>query len=504
MTARGEMVKKLRRHWLVLPAALTVVLLGVWWLVARSRSTSPGRAHETPVVTIRPAPPATAPTAVIEPIRTESSLLLPLEVKLSDLQPLIEAAVPRKFDQALDLGAYGPAKDVRAVLDLARGDVTLTPKGDRLAFSFPLTGRIPIRARIDPGFGEGFAARESIDNVRGVVSGWLKLGIDGQWNLTHESDAAMRVDKAEVKFPLGITIGVRERLEEQTKTALAKLLKDTLASAGVQMKIRERASEVWGKLHATHRVNETPEVAVSFQPVAARMRPLRFDDDGVARVAVSVTGRTTTHLAAGTPDPERTPLPDLGMDESPGNQFHVVLPVSLRAADLAASNRQPLTAPSAVSFLSKQVRVFLGNQNVYLKIDFEASRQTPPATANGTLYVGGALAYDPHNRTLRVTDAGYDAQTRAALAGPAPWLLDPALVQSVAGSVEFPIDAALKSATAAAGEQLARIKPPAGIDLGLTVTQATLREVRPAGEWVHLLFDVKGTSHGKVPAPERR
>jgi hypothetical protein len=497
------MVKKLRGPWFLLPAAL-VLMLGVWWLVARGRATSPGRVPAIPVVTIAPGPPATAPTIVIEPLRTESSLLLPLEAKLSDLQPLVEAAVPRKFDQALDLGAYGPAKDVRAVLDLARGDVTLTPRGDRLAFSFPLTGRIPIKARIDPGFGDGFAARESIDNVRGIVSGWVKLGIDGQWNLTHESDAAMRVDKAEVKFPLGITIGVRERLEEQTKAALAKLLETTLESAGVKMKIRERAGEAWSKLHAKHRVNETPEVAVSFQPLAVRMRPLRFDEDGVARVAVSVTGRTTTHLAAAAPDPERTTLPELVADENPGNHFHVVLPVSLRAADLAASNRQPLTAPGGVSFVSKQVRAFLVNHNAYLKIDFEASRQSPPAAASGTLYVAGTLAYDPPDRVLRMSDPGYDAQTRAALAGTAGWLLDPALVQSVAGSVEFPIDAALKSAPGAAGEQLARIKPPAGIDLGLTVTEAALRDVRPAGEWVHLLFDVKGTSHAKVTMPPRR
>src|SRR6188474_2969646 len=108
------MVKKFRGPWLVAAAALVLMVLGVWWLVARTRGTSPGRAAETPVVTISPAPPTTAPTAVIEPLRTESSLLLPLEVKLGDLQPLIEAAVPRKFDQKLDLGAHGPAKDVQA------------------------------------------------------------------------------------------------------------------------------------------------------------------------------------------------------------------------------------------------------------------------------------------------------------------------------------------------------------------------------------------------------
>ena len=76
----------------------------------------------------------------------------------------------------------------------------------------------------------------------------------------------MRVDKAEVKFPLGITIGVRERLEEQTKAALAKLLEGMLESAGLKLKIRERANEAWSKLHSTHRVNETPEWAGDFQP----------------------------------------------------------------------------------------------------------------------------------------------------------------------------------------------------------------------------------------------
>jgi hypothetical protein len=329
----------------------------------------------------------------------------------------------------------------------------------------------------------------------------VKLGIDGHWNLTHGSDAAMRVDKAEVKLPLGITIGVRERLEEQTRAALATLLESTLESAGVQMKIRERASEAWSKLHATHRLNE---VTVSFQPLTARMRPLRFDEDRVARVAVSVTGRTTTYLAAAAPEPERTGLPELVIDEKPGDRFHIVLPVSLRARDLAASTRHPLTAPSGVSFLSKEIRALVVKQNAYLKIEFEASRQSPPAAANGTLYVGGTLAYDSANRVLRMRDGGYDAQTRAALAATAGWLLDPALVKSLAGSIEFPIDAALKSAPGAAGEQLARIKPPAGIDLGLTVTETTLREVRPAGEWVHLLFDVRGTSHAKLPTPLRR
>jgi hypothetical protein len=245
-------------------------------------------------------------------------------------------------------------------------------------------------------------------------------------------------------------------------------------------------------------------VAVTFQPLAARMRPLRFDEDGVARVAVSVSGRTTTHLTAGVPEPGRTTLPALLTDENPGNGFHVVLPVSLRAADLAASNRLPLTAPGGVTFTSRAVRLFPVNENAYLKVDFEAARQSPPAAARGTLYVAGTLAYVPHDQVLRFTDAAFDVQTRGSLVSTASWLLDPALAQSVAGSVEFPVAAALKSATGAAGEQLARIKPAAGIDLGLTVTDATLRDVRPAGEWVHLLFDVKGTSHAKLPTPLRR
>jgi hypothetical protein len=234
------------------------------------------------------------------------------------------------------------------------------------------------------------------------------------------------------------------------------------------------------------------------------MRPLRFDDDGVARLAVNVSGRTTTYLDCEVPQLERTALPDLVADSQPDNRFHVVLPVSARAADLAAARRPPLACPGGVTFTAKDVRLSLLNERAHLKIEFEAARQGPYAGASGTMYVVGRHAYDEDERVLRVREADYDVQTRTVLAGAAPWLLDPAVLQSVAASCVFPLDAELAKAETVAGAQLARIAAPVGLDLGLVATEMKLREVRPAGEWVFLLFDVKGTSHATAPSPLRR
>src|SRR5687768_11249022 len=120
------MTRKLR---VIIPAAVLLALAAVWWALPSAHApappAAPGASAVPPRITIAPRPPATAPASPIEAHVTESSLLLPLEVRLADIQPFVEAAVPKNFDQTLELGAYGPAKDVRAVLDLVRGDVTL-------------------------------------------------------------------------------------------------------------------------------------------------------------------------------------------------------------------------------------------------------------------------------------------------------------------------------------------------------------------------------------------
>lgn len=272
---------------------------------------------------------------------------VPVELPLADIQVLIEDAIPRKFNQKIPLGNHGPATGMVATLDLTRGQLSLQPARDRLVFSFPLTGRIPVHTQWMLGnkhfhVGGGIGKQDVVKDVRAVVSGWVQVGVDRRWAFNHQSGVTIQVNHAEVKLFGIVPLSVRGLLQEHGNRELPKVLSEVLEKVNPRFRIRERAADGWNALFIRQPIHDHPRAVVTFEPLGVQISPLRFDSDRVIRTTVAIAGRAVTYIATAPPAVTHSALPELDVPSAPADHFRVILPVELRTSGLVPDLRKSL------------------------------------------------------------------------------------------------------------------------------------------------------------------
>ena len=191
-------------------------------------------------------------------------------------------------------------------------------------------------------------------------------------------------------------------------------------------------------------------------------------------------------------------MTDAGLD----GRFHLVLPVSVQVSPVpsmrACAVNKPVAAPGGIDFKPTGVNLWLVNENAYLQVEFEATKQTPALAARGTLYAVGKVAYDPGGQVLRVHDIAYDVDTRNVLLSLAAWACWSRRSSPFQKAASFPLAGELAKAKDVLNAQVAKVRTPPGVRLDLAVSDIKLRDVRPGSDMVYLLFDVRGNAQAAL------
>ena len=271
---------------------------------------------------------ATAPTTL-----PQSSLTLPVSISLSSLKAAALARLPTVLASVDGVQTLaGGLVTVQLTGEVRRsGDLTLTPEGDGLRLSLPVTAGF----RATPaGLGE-FLARDF--SGAAVVTAHVTPTIGADWNagLMVQTDYRWT---APLSFELlrGVSINVGALVDSQIRARLGGVADGLNTAARTGLKLRERATEVWGRVAQPWTLPGAEGSYVQLRPQGLSVTPFTFGSDAASLTLggtfVAQAGLGQTPVGPVPP----TPLPALRVGPPPGSGVTLELPVTLPYPQLSA------------------------------------------------------------------------------------------------------------------------------------------------------------------------
>lgn len=392
------------------------------------------------------APPRVTEQAQV-PISV-SRVQVPVSVKLSELEALLEKALPqtlKKIDQHEDVcipaqhvticlkherKCKGDAcKDVpckvgikkaelvppmgcRIVGEIRRGPIRLSGHGEDIHLSMPVSAEIAAQD-------VGNVISESAD-AKAEVRAIIRLGMTPDWQPT----AKAKIDYSWTKKPGIELLGQRITFAGKADPEVEKLLRQIeqkLPTEIAKLQPRDRLEELWKKAFTSIELNRKNP------PVWMRLTPERLDyggyniADGRLNLKLELEAKAETFVGDRPADPVPTPLPPSGTVQ-PMQGFRVTAPVIASYSELEPVLQKALGKLEEkgidVPGIGKVMARF-GKPTVYatkdgklaLGLAVEASLPGGDYDTKGIVWLTGTPYNDPNSPIVKVRGLEIDGET---------------------------------------------------------------------------------------------
>ncbi|MGQ3355241.1 MAG: DUF4403 family protein [Phreatobacter sp.] len=406
----------MRRNYRVAAFAAVVLLLGgfaLWWWSVDS--------YEAPPQTREAAPPA----------RAVSTLVLPLDVSLDELQRRANEAAPQVV-YAIDEGrnacvpgqwidkclvsAFGrcrlkiktrltPDIDCHLNGNVSRGPIVVDGAGNALRVSAPLHARITARGRGDIGRHVQTTGTGSVDVVATVSA-----GIDANWrpqaNLNVDYSWANRFGVDILGFRITFASKVDPAIREQIAGFTSRL-----PAYLETLQVRNRAEQGWQRAFFSRQVSSAPPISLRFTPEAIGYGGYTIQGRTL-RSSILVRGAIETFLGSSPPAAAPTPLPALTTDMPPAG-FNVALPISMpfpaligeakKALKIGEAFKVTLGAAGEVSARFSDVQIYqTTDRRLAIGLSVEADAANDQFDAKGMIWFIASARADNNARRIVV------------------------------------------------------------------------------------------------------
>lgn len=321
---------------------------------------------------------ASAATLPAMPAPGLSSVTLPIRVPLSSLQAAAAARTPELLAEVnQDQSFLGGLLKVNLAGQVRRsGPVTLTPDGEALLLSMPITARLTATPNgltdlLTRDFsGSALVTARIVPTLSETWEAGVKVSADYRWT-----------DPMNFELTRGVRVSVQPLVDPQIRAQLDGVTARIGQAVRDGANLRPRAEAVWAKLQQPWRL-PLPEAAyATVTPRSLNTTPFRFEG-GAAQLTVAATFEARAALGLAAPVTAR-PLPPLqvgppdGPTADPGVQLN--LPIALPYPELSEAvtryaGRQETTLQAP---LSPKVRIN--------RIDLTPKGKQLQASANLTL-----------------------------------------------------------------------------------------------------------------------
>lgn len=276
------------------------------------------------------------PTRADDAIRVDpspSTLAVPVDVDLVDLERLLERELPRtmwRIDKPgqtcagrrkIDLGIATlktPAIRCRIVGQVTRGRIRIAGRGETIRAAIPLTAT--VRAENIAG-----VLRETA-TARAMAHAVIRLSLANDWT----PRGTLRLDYDWTDAPhvdvLGVRVDLTEQADRKLAPVVAKLERELPGELG-RIGVRRAIERAWTAAFATVSVN------AANPPVWMRITPQAFQyggytiEGGRMHLRLGMRAITATHVGRRPAPPVPTPLPPLEPLQSAAGALSFFIPV---------------------------------------------------------------------------------------------------------------------------------------------------------------------------------
>jgi len=427
----------------------------------------------------------------------QSSLTLPVTVPLSGLKAAALSRLPpvlASVDQQQTLA--GGLITVQLTGEVRRsGDLTLTPEGDGLRLTLPVTATF----RATPiGLGE-LLARDFTGAA--IVTAHVTPTIGADWNAGVQVQADYQWT-APLSFELlrGVSINVQTLVDPQIRSRLGSVSEGLSAAARSGLNLRQQASSLWERLGQPWTLPGLPGAYAMLRPQGLTATPITFSPAG-AQVTLGGTFVATAGLGQTPPAAPTSPLPPLRLGQVQAGGVSLQVPVRLaypQLSDLATRYAREREYPLALPFsprLSVQKVLLSSPGNGRLNAAVSLTLRALGLNVSATVDVSGA----PHLEGERLSLTGVQVHTRpGGLSGRVlGWLADRWVQAIVAKQATFDLGPELIQARQALQARLPHMVAR-GVTLSGQVGRLALKSLSVQPEGVTALTQAQGELEAQI------
>lgn len=443
---------------------------------------------------------------------TASTIVVPIEAKLTDVARGLNQAVPVRLwsvDEHRDkcvpaqkVRLFGrerkvtPALGCRLVGEVTRGAMTLSGSGDRLVVTLPVRARLSAR---DVG---GVASETATGSA--IVHAVVRLDMQRDW--TPKARLQISYDWRE---PPGVDLlGQRITFTDQADRKLAGVvakLERTLPGELKRLEVRRQVEAAWARAFTSIQLNrDDPPVWMRVTPQSVGYDGYRVAD-GKLRLVATARVLTETFVGQRPADPAPTPLPPLQRQAAaPGFSFATpvladygqIEPVLLKA--LVKLNARGIVAPriGRIEAQFGKVTMFAtegGRIAVGVDVDAKAPN-SPIESAKGRVWLTAVPYNEPNSEVVEFRQLSAVTHTDKPqvdlLAG---LFATPAVLATISGSLtqNFADD---YTRVLTSAKQAVAAKRLGDIVLAARIDKVTHGRIVPTGAGLYLPVEASGTA----------
>jgi hypothetical protein len=417
--------------------------------------------------------PAPAEEAPPPPDLPDSTITIPITIRLEGIIADLEKNVPRVLAEKKDVTASPPG----VTYVVTRGAIDLTAEAGAIRIQLPVS--LEAGAKVPGLEGLGVKSR-TLDAIRGITGNDLgckssvevafrsALRIGDDWRLRAKTAPAGHRWKEPCRLStlqLDVTQLIDSPLEKQLVT-VAAMIDEKIAEAG---DLREKVEEAWRNLSAPTPMGSGFWLVLN--PASIAIGPLGGSGKALTTTAGIVA---RPEVVAGAQAPQPKPLPsNPGTVPPPG--FRITLGAAIPFEEATRQARQELVGDefevSGQKVRVRDIRLSGAGGRFVVDADLEGA-------ANAKVRLAGLPRYDQAKGELYAENLEFDLDTRNLIARAAVWLFESRIQQTIAEKARFPIGAHIEAARAQLAQSLNRQLNPQ------TTLKGTVRDLQLQGVYV--------------------
>ncbi len=436
---------------------------------------------------ITPLSPEIVSIDVPPKIQSESSVYIPIKIKLQSYLNEVDKSLPMNFS-----GKVEECEGVSYSYQFEREKINFKGKGSSLYYE--IKGQYGINLQYCPKCASVFSNQKKCLVPRIYADCGInepKRRIEIGYSSTFELNPDLQIksnttlQKFEMLDPCEITVfkyDATSKIQKEVKTALKNLEKDIDLKIGA-IDLRSNISKTWNQLAQPIAIGRYG--FLNIHPKAISLSDFRFTNQDAFVDLNLIIQPTITDSPA---KPQNHELPSLSK-HSKSKGFDIQLDIITSYDSLNSlfskeiKGKELMIKKNKIIFKSVVIQGSVGKR-MTLKVDFDGKR-------SGTLYLIGTPVFDPYLQEISFPDLTFDLKTRNTLLKSAKWLFNNKITSLMREKTTFELKDQLMEVQKTLQKEMNR-EISKGIRLSGKVQNVAIEEIYPGSKELIVRVNSRG------------
>ncbi len=400
--------------------------------------------------TTAPAKEAKPP---IERVKETSSMLIPIEVSIADLEKKLNKELGNVLYDDNSLENNGGDNLILKVN--LRNPIKLSSSGNALKFALPLHLYIKGGWKVEQ-FGVSLSKYKDVESdINLNFSTSVSVDKDYQLNSKTKFDDYKWVSEPVLSLGL-FQMPVGGVLDLFLPKVLERVSKEVDETVKKEVSLKPMIQQAWLQMQEPLLINQEFNTWLKLSPVELSMGPVLLNDKSI-RTSIGLKAITETFIGSKPQVNINKAVPALINNTAGQPSFNIGLLANISFED-ATSLAKKMVGNQVFEFNNGKKKITVPDIAIYPKGDLMVVALTLAGSMNGKVYLQGKPVYDKATQSIKYSELDFDIDTKNVLVKSANWLAHGQFLKMMEPYFNYKIDDKLKDAKAMADKFLNNYK----------------------------------------------